>query len=335
MEKPSISIIVPVYNMEKYLRECLNSIKGQTFTDWECIIIDDGSTDNSPCICDEFASADSRFKVFHKNNEGLSSARNAGLRHAQGELIGFIDSDDWIEPEMYQVLYDLINENSADIAQVGYIAEYRGRHSIKHLINKNETIGGNEAMREIGFDRLPNYVWNKLQKKSIISCDFPEGRNFEDIFVYGQWLKNVKTMALNPTPMYHYRMRKGSIIHTDAAKNRYDYFLSCIDRMHMIEYSFNGEKDLNKKNAYINRSAVNAAKLIARMEKDKTRRDEVIRKISNDVRSYPLPSIRYIKLKPWWRAKLLRSHPLFFSWLMRGVHVFDFDSKHRDAHLYE
>ncbi|MDE5871089.1 MAG: glycosyltransferase, partial [Muribaculaceae bacterium] len=255
--------------------------------------------------------------------------------HAKGDLIGFIDSDDWIEPEMYQVLHDLIVEYDADIAQVGYIAEYQGRHSTKHLINKKEAIGGNESMMEIGFDRVPNYVWNKLQKKSIISCDFPEGRNFEDIFVYGQWLKNVKKMALDPTPLYHYRLRKGSIIHTDAAKNRYDYYLSCIDRMQMIENSLHGKKDLNRKFAYINKSAVNAAKMIARMEKDKIRRDKAIKKISNDVRKYPLPTPRYIKLKPWWRAKILRSHPVFFSCLMRGVHLFDLDSKHRDAHLYE
>ncbi len=335
MEKPKISIIVPVYNMEMYLRECLDSIKAQTFSDWECILVDDGSSDSSPAICDEYANRDNRFMVIHKENGGLSSARNVGLKVAKGFYIGFVDSDDWIEPQMYEKLYNIISEYDADIAQVGYIAEYIGRHSTKHLIHNKGVIDGNEAMREIGFDRLPNYVWNKLHRRSIVTCDFPEGRNFEDIFVYGKWLKNVKKMALDPTPLYHYRMRKGSIIHSDVAKNRYDYYLSCKDRMNMISNSFNERKDINKENAYINKSAVSAAKYIARLEKDHVKRDEAIKRISKDLKDYILPSPRFVGLKSWWRAKLLRSYPFFFSKLMRGVFVFDLDSKHRASHLYD
>lgn len=335
MNKPKISIIVPVYNMQTYLRECLDSIRLQTFSDWECILVDDGSTDSSPAICDEYASSDSRFKAIHKPNGGLSDARNAGLKIAQGDIIGFVDSDDWIEPGMYQLLYDLITQYDADIAQVGFIKEYLGRRSCKHIIRKTEVITGEEAIREIGFDRMPSYVWNKLQKREIINCDFPKGRNFEDIFVYGQWLKNVKRMAIDPTPMYHYRMRKGSIIHADVAKNRYDYFLSCIDRMKMIEETENVDSDFNHINAYINKSAVNAAKIIARREKDKSRRDETIRKISREVSAYPLPSIKYTGPKSWWRAKLLRSNFSLFISLMRAVFVFDLDVKDREKRFYD
>ena len=335
MNKPKISIIVPIYNMQMYLRECLDSIIAQTFSDWECILVDDGSTDSSPAICDEYVASDSRFKVIHKLNGGLSDARNAGLNIAQGDLIGFVDSDDWAEPGMFQLLYNLITQNEADIAQIGYIKEYVGRHSCKHLIHKAEVISGDEAMRDIGFDRMPNYVWNKLQKRSIITCDFPKGRNFEDIFVYGQWLRNVKKMALDPTPMYHYRMRKGSIIHTDVAKNRYDYFLSCIDRMKMVEEADNGDSNLNHINAYINKSGINAAKIIARREKDKDRCDETIRKISKEVSKYPLPSIRHMGPKAWWRAKLLRSNPNFFISLMRAVYVFDLDIKDREKRYFD
>lgn len=140
-----ISIIVPVYNVELYLRQCLDSILSQTFKDWECILIDDGSTDSSPSICDEYVSRDSRFKVAHKINEGLSSARNEALKLAKGEYIGFVDSDDWIEPEMYEVLYSNIKEYNADISMVGYRMEFRGRHSTKHTVNQkksNQRING-------------------------------------------------------------------------------------------------------------------------------------------------------------------------------------------------
>lgn len=335
MEKAEISIIVPIYNMEMYLEECLDSIKNQTYSKWECILVDDGSSDRSPEICDEFARKDSRFKVIHKENGGLSSARNAALAIAEGTYIGFVDADDWIEPEMFQRLYTIIIEHNADIAQVGFWKEYRKRRSIKHLTLTVKTIDGEKAMQDIGYDRLPNYVWNKLHRRSIITCGFPEGRNFEDIFVYGEWLKNISKMVLDPTLLYHYRMRKGSIIHTNPSKNRYDFFLSCIDRMKMIEKSFNSSKDINHQNAYLNKSAVSAAKIIARQVSDPQERIEAIRRVCDRLKEYPLPSIIHMNPKIWLRAKLLRSRPILFSKIMRAVHIFDFDTKSRQKRLYE
>lgn len=321
--------------MEKYLRECLDSIKAQTFTDWECILVDDGSTDSSPLICDEYSAEDARFRVIHKSNGGLSAARNAALNISSGEYIAFVDSDDWIEPTMFEILYELITKSNADIAQCGFIKEYKGRHSTKHLTRAQKVISGEEAKIKIGFDLLPNYVWNKLHKKSIITCGFPEGRNFEDIVVYGEWLKNVKSMALDPSPLYHYRMRRGSIIHAEAAKNRYDYFTSCLDRMIMIESSLSSEKDITRKNAFIIKSGITASKIIARFESNKERREETILKIRKDLENYPLPSPFYIGLKNWWRAKLLKSHPNLFSSLMRGVHIFDLDVRNREKRYFD
>ncbi len=335
MENPKISIIVPVYNMEAYLKECLESIRSQTFSDWECILVDDGSSDLSPTICDEYVNIDSRFKVIHKENGGLSSARNSALRVAKGEFIGFVDSDDWLEPKMYELLFNLINEYDADIASVGFVKEYRGRRSTKHIVHKTKVISGEDAIREMCFDKIPNYVWNKLQRRSIITCDFPEGRNFEDIVVYSQWMKNVNRIVLDPTPMYHYRMRKGSIIHSNAIKNRYDYFLSCIDQMKIIDHMHINRNDKDRKNGYINRAAISAAKIIARIEKDPLLRDEAIKKISREVKDFPLPSFGKISLKIWLRAKLLRNHPKTFGAIMRGVHIFDIDMKNREKRYYD
>lgn len=321
--------------MEKYLRECLDSIKNQTFTDWECILVDDGSTDSSPIICEEYSSLDPRFKVIHKSNGGLSSARNAALQVAKGNYIAFVDSDDWIEPGMYELLFNLITTTNADIAQCGFIKEYRGRHSIKHITKSPIVISGDDARLKIGFDIIPNYVWNKLHKKSIITCGFPEGRNFEDIVVYGEWLKNVKCMALDPNPMYHYRMRKGSIIHAEAAKNRYDYFNSCLDRMQKIESFLLSDRDLDRKNAYINKAAINASKIIARRENDPQKRDAAILQISNEIKKYPLPSLGKISLKYWLRSKVLRNFPKAFGTYMRAMHVIDLDMKNREHRYYD
>lgn len=135
--------------------------------------------------------------------------------------------------------------------------------------------------------------------------------------------------------MYHYRMRKGSIIHTDAAINRYDYFLSCIDSMDMIESTIKGEKDINIRNAYVNKSAVYACKIISRKEKEAIKRAEAINLILKKLEDYPLPPRKYMKPKTWLRANLLRKYPIFFSILMRCVHVFDIDSRHRIAHMYD
>lgn len=335
MTTPTISIIVPVNNVDKYLKTCLDSILNQTFIDWECIIVDDGSTDNSPALCDEYAAKDKRFKVIHQSYGGVSNARNNALRIIKGDYVGFVDADDWIDAEFLSNLYQLITENDADISMVGFRKEYIGRHSDKHLTNKARTIDGETAIREIGYDKLPNYVWNKLHKRSIITCDFPEGRNFKDIFVYGKWLTNVKKMVIDPTILYHYRMRKGSIIHANPAKNRYDYFLSCIDRMEMIKSPDNSEMEKSKRNAYINKSAVQAAKRIARQEKNKMMRVGSIERIRTILINYSLPKMIYMKPKTWMRAYILRKYPKLFIFLMRGVYIFDLDYKHRYANLYE
>ena len=114
-----ISIIVPVYKVEKYLRRCIDSIAAQTFTDWECILVDDGSPDDSGTICDEYAENDKRFRVFHQENAGVSAARNKGLDEAKGEWICFVDSDDWIEKEMLEKMYNLAVKNKAEVVVCG------------------------------------------------------------------------------------------------------------------------------------------------------------------------------------------------------------------------
>lgn len=334
-DKPTVSIIVPVYNVEQYLKECLDSIKNQTFKDWECILVDDGSKDSSAAMCDEYAEEDSRFRVIHKQNGGLSSARNAALKIVRGDYIGFVDADDWIEPEMFQTLYQLIIENNADISMVGYRVEYKGRHSTKHLTDKLEVIDREEAMRGICYDRLPNYVWNKLHKRSIITCDFPDGRNFEDIYVYSKWLRNVDRMVISPTPLYHYRMRRGSIIHVDPAKNRYDFFLSCIDRLNMMKDLDADLANDDAKYVFINKSAVTACKIIARSVKNRKLRIDTVLRIRDKVKEYPLPEIKQVNPKLFWRSMLLRNHPRFFCFLMRFVNKMDVDSKIREKLLFD
>lgn len=334
--KPAISIIVPVYNVEKYLKECLDSIEAQTFSDWECILVDDGSTDRSGEICDEFARRDVRFRVVHQANKGLSGARNTAIRIAQGDYIAFVDSDDWIAPEMMAHLHKLITENNADVAQVGFSREYDGFSRVKGLVETTVVFDGVTALRELVKDkRLPSYVWNKMFRREIALPDFPEGKNFEDLYTMTRWFRRVGTMVCDPTPLYHYRMRRGSIIYSNFAENRRDYIDVCRYRADMMAEIDPDTFTADLHDAFVTKASVNAAKTIARLEPDKAKRREIIAEIGEKLRQEFPQGGKNLSLKTRLRAAALKHHPRFFAWLMRAVYKTDFQSHHRLRHLYD
>ena len=160
---PLISIIVPVYNVKNYLEKCLQSICGQTYKNLEIILIDDGSSDGSGELCDLFAQRDGRIRVFHQANAGQSAARNRGLAVAQGEFLGFVDSDDWIESDMYEFLYRLLKENEADISICSHYRD-KGKKSVaKYSSGEQFVFTRDEGIRALVVDRrIRNYVWDKL-----------------------------------------------------------------------------------------------------------------------------------------------------------------------------
>ena len=181
---PKISIIIPVYKAELYLSRCLTSIVQQSFTDWECILVDDGSPDTSGIICDEYAKKDSRFRVIHQKNLGASAARNVGLDTALGEWINFVDSDDWIDSNMYKEILCAASEYKSDIVLFGVWDEYKDRKKTfcpKLSSQKNKIINS--------FAKYPNYLnypVNKLYKRSLLQHNnirFPVGiKTCEDLF---------------------------------------------------------------------------------------------------------------------------------------------------------
>ena len=153
---PTISVIVPVYNVEPWLKENLESIRTQSFTDYECILVDDGSTDGGPALCDKYARNDDRFKVIHKPNGGLSDARNAGIGIATGEYLGFVDSDDWIEPDMYATLMDMALREDLKLVCGGRYDVYEGAgREVGLCPAKTEVISGEDLARRI-------FVWDGI-----------------------------------------------------------------------------------------------------------------------------------------------------------------------------
>lgn len=225
-----ISIIVPIYKVEKYLDECVTSLVNQTYRDLEIILVDDGSPDHCPQKCDEWAKKDSRIKVVHKKNGGLSSARNAGLKVAKGEYIGFVDSDDYVDATMYEDLMRVMKKDerimvvsSPIVRDVdGKIVPYKvGTFEYKD----GETLSFSQYMKMFLGLNMDATVWNKLYKREFIQTLFREGRNNEDyLFMYYN-VKHVfdtdKLLAVTDKAHYYYRDNAQSICHqTKTSVNR-------------------------------------------------------------------------------------------------------------------
>ncbi|MCM1302372.1 MAG: glycosyltransferase [Alistipes senegalensis] len=333
--RPEISIIVPVYKVERYLRQCLDSILGQTFGDWECIVVDDGSPDGCPQICDEYAARDPRFRVIHRANGGLSAARNSGLREAQGEYIGFVDSDDWIAPTMFERLYRLITEHDADMAQVGLQKEYVGYSHPKSLVKHVVVLDRKEIVRRIMCgNSIPNSVWNKLWRREVINSEFPEGKVFEDAAVLNHWVRDIRSAVLAPDTLYRYRMRKGSILHTDFSR-RMEYFDAYCERereMRALEPEALSEKERSR---FLWKAAIDSAKIIAREVPDAELRMKFTKTIIAESQGFPRPSIGALGLKRQLRTHLLLNRPALFIRLMRAVAAINLDGKYRKSHLYD
>lgn len=216
-----LSLVVPVYNVEKYLLKCINSIQAQTFAVFECILIDDGSTDSSGKICDDTAHTDPRFRVIHKKNGGLSDARNAGLREVKGKYIGFLDGDDWIEPEMFQVMLDYAKKNQLEIVccDVRIVNDKTNKSELRKELcafcGEDEIVNWkNEKCLLSGLNNIS--VCNKLFRMDFLKKTgmvFPVGVRYEDIIFWSSVFFLAERVGCISRPFYNYRVsRDGSIV---------------------------------------------------------------------------------------------------------------------------
>lgn len=220
-----ISVIVPVYGVEAYLDRCIRSIVEQTYDNLEIILVDDGSRDGCPAICDAWARRDSRIKVLHRQNGGLSDARNAGMAAATGELLGFVDGDDWIDSDMYRQLYEHMTRTRSDIAACGVEMNWddgtppRMLTGAGHCVLKRE-----EALRALLEEsRLKQPVWYKLYKTDLVrDLTFPVGKYHEDVFWSYRAVGRAEQVAVFDTVGYHYTQRAGSIMGEAYSLKRLD-----------------------------------------------------------------------------------------------------------------
>lgn len=210
-----ISVIVPVYKVEQYLNKCVESIVNQTYKNLEIILVDDGSQDSCPQICDEWARKDSRVKVLHKENGGLSDARNVGLHIAKGEYVAFVDSDDWLDDEYLEIMHCKINEHDADLVACDFLMAYDDSESVSKVSDFNFEI--NTTEEAMGYlikgNKYRAVAWNKLYKADLLRNEsFPVGKIHEDEFFSYKIIAKSKKLVYIERPLYYYRQRSGSIM---------------------------------------------------------------------------------------------------------------------------
>lgn len=224
MIAPKISIIVPVYNVEQYLSKCILSVLEQTYQDWELLLVNDGSPDNSDKICEEFAQKDNRIRVLHKENGGVSSARNLGLENAKGDYIMFIDSDDWISNDCLEVCKYEIEKNNLDALQFGFFSIYSDR-KLAHINSSTSILSGEEYIQTNSFNVC---VWGGIYRRKIIEGNqlrFPiELKLAEDQIFVLSFLKETQRIKYLDRGMYYYYQRDESANHSSKSK---DMLLSC------------------------------------------------------------------------------------------------------------
>lgn len=227
-EFPLISVIIPIHNTVNYLHKCIDSVRNQSLKEIEIILVDNLSTDGSSDICDQYVQIDSRIKVLHLSVAGLSIARNAGIEIASSPYIGFIDSDDYIDPLMYQEMLNALILHDADIAYCNFYLE-----SVKGIESSYPNSGNIylrdqwSVLQDMMCERVSCSACNKLFKRDFFSIlRFPEGCLYEDRLVMHDWLVDCSKIAWIDKPFYYYVARETSICHTIAPLNRYHYFLA-------------------------------------------------------------------------------------------------------------
>ena len=217
-----ISVIVPIYKVEQYLPNCLETLINQTYQNLEIILVDDGSPDKCPKICDQYMQKDSRIKVIHKKNGGLSDARNAGIEIATGKFIGFVDSDDYVDSKFYETLYRNIIQYDADVSVCNFINTdqlgWYGGKKTDHVIQFNN-IEALEALyaKDTQMQKAMVVAWNKLYKKEVFGqIRYPVGKTNEDEYVIHSILYNSKKVIYSNSELYYYLQRTDSIMSRGA-----------------------------------------------------------------------------------------------------------------------
>lgn len=298
-----VSIIIPVYNVESYLDECVKSVLKQTFEDFEIILVNDGSTDFSGEMCKTYQEIDKRIRVLHKENGGLSSARNVGIDNAKGEYLVFIDSDDAVHPDYLNTLISLAEKYSADLVVCGFIKSERCVWQI--CDEKVEIRTGTEILCRINDnDVVMTVTWNKLYHRKFFddfSIRFPEGKIHEDMFFTPQIFLHAQKMVISNKKLYFYRQRSNSIMTSDFSPKRLDVFDSLEFRIQFFKNNGFEELLADEYEKYIRKFC----EIYPKIKKQKYKFFNEQNKIMNKAKSFLFDKNVFYKLSFKYKIKLL------------------------------
>lgn len=322
---PLISIITPVYNVEQYLQQCIESIILQDFQNWELILVDDGSTDKSGAICDEYALKEARIRVLHKENTGQADSRNVALQLAKADLIGFVDSDDWIESDMYSVLYHTLIEEQADIAICGYFQDYKDVSEASCTTGEVVVYNQDEALNLILEDKvIKSFLWDKLFRREVITDLLPKSYYYEDYATLFKWFINANKIAFCQKPEYHYRQRKGSTDHDADPRKKYHFFVAEQERYNYLQKHHLLLERSKEFAVKVVRIGIQETKGIARREKDREKDLFYIEKIRQELQQYLPVDYRELGLKRYIRLWKLQHFLPWYIFSLRLSQLFVF-----------
>lgn len=282
-----ISIIVPIYNVEQYLYDCIESIINQSYQELEIILVDDGSTDSSPQICDNYAVKDSRIKVIHQQNGGLSQARNAGMQIATGDFISFVDSDDLLSINFYKTLLTFLKKEDVDIVECGFV-RFKDKDELMNISHEGfyDEFNANKALELLLKEDLKQVVWNKLYKiKLVRNLYFEKGRIHEDEFWTYKIFARANKMIKISHPLYYYRQQDKSIMAEDYSIKRLSGIDAREERIQFIASNFPNLTDMAVKTfwyvAWYNYQAIVRT---SNIDADSTYRKSILMKVKKNVR---------------------------------------------------
>lgn len=224
---PLISVIVPIYRAEAFLSRCVRSILRQTHSNWELILVDDGSPDGCPALCDGYAKFDSRVIAIHQENKGVSAARNAGLDAAHGEYIAFVDADDWVEADYLLYLLNLLKTENLLISVCNHYVTVSGRNIAEfHVSGRVRSLSKKEAYSGLLYHQPPDVsAWGKLYARSLFDhLRYPEGRIFEDTWTIADLLERAGSLTYGAEPKYHYVYRSDTISKSASRDQMWDFW---------------------------------------------------------------------------------------------------------------
>lgn len=308
-----ITIVVPVYNVEKYVAKCIDSLLAQTFTDLEILLVNDGSTDGSAKICEEYARKDSRIKVIHQENQGLSAARNTGIEHASGKFLGFIDSDDYIDEDMYEVLYNQLQENQADISVCGIYNEYADVVRRACPTDEFMVVSQKEAMRLVlEANKISVNAVNKLYKKEIFQeLRYPVGKLSEDAHVILEILLQAKTIVISTVPKYHYIHRGNSITTSPYKSGDLSVIEAYSKNKRIIEKYYPDLLEVAEFRCFFSYFYVLDKMALSKEFKAKNERKEVIKLVRNNIDK--ILHNHYVGRNRKLAARVLLIHPFMYN----------------------